>query len=64
MYNFSMHFISTVSLVAISLFAGHAVADSETLTIGTDATYLPFESLDASGKFQGFDIDIGNALCN
>ena len=31
--------------------------------IGVDATYPPFESVDASGNMQGFSIDIANALC-
>ncbi len=34
------------------------------IVIGTDATYPLFESLDAAGKFVGFDIDIANALCD
>ena len=55
---------AAVSLAAMSLFSGVAMADGDTLTIGTDATYPPFESLDAGGKFQGFDIDIANALCD
>ncbi len=47
----------------MSLSAGTALADGDSLVIGTDATYPPFESLDAAGKFVGFDIDIANALC-
>src|SRR5688572_29301103 len=31
------------------------------LAIGTDATYPPFEFL-VNGQFQGFDIDLGNAI--
>lgn len=31
------------------------------LPIGTDATYPPFESVRA-GRFEGFDIDLGNAV--
>ena len=33
------------------------------LTFGVDPTYPPFESLSPSGEFQGFDIDLGKAIC-
>jgi lysine/arginine/ornithine transport system substrate-binding protein len=33
------------------------------ITFGVDATYPPFESLSPSGKFVGFDIDLGRAIC-
>ncbi|MDE1907384.1 MAG: transporter substrate-binding domain-containing protein, partial [Rhodospirillales bacterium] len=33
------------------------------ITFGVDATYPPFESLAPSGAFQGFDVDLGNAIC-
>lgn len=38
-------------------------AQTKTIIFGTEATYPPFESLDSSGKMQGFDIDIANAIC-
>ncbi len=59
----SPRLFAAASLAAMSLFAGAAMAE-DTVVIGTDATYPPFESLDAAGKFQGFDIDIANALCD
>ncbi|WP_298213671.1 ABC transporter substrate-binding protein [Acidocella sp.] len=33
------------------------------IKFGVDATYPPFESLSPSGEFQGFDIDLGKAIC-
>ena len=60
----STRLFAAASLAAMSLFSGVAMADGDTLNIGTDATYPPFESLDSAGKFQGFDIDIANALCD
>ncbi|MBW4023951.1 MAG: ABC transporter substrate-binding protein [Proteobacteria bacterium] len=33
------------------------------IKFGVDATYPPFESLSPSGQFQGFDIDLGRAIC-
>jgi len=40
-----------------------ALAETTTLRFGLEAQYPPFESKDASGRLQGFDIDIGNAVC-
>ena len=38
-------------------------AASGTLTVGTDATYPPFESInETSGKIEGFDIDLLTAI--
>ncbi|CAM2165685.1 lysine/arginine/ornithine ABC transporter periplasmic binding protein [Paraburkholderia sacchari] len=36
---------------------------AQTLRFGVEASYPPFESKTASGELQGFDIDIGNAVC-
>jgi ABC-type amino acid transport substrate-binding protein len=34
-----------------------------TIRIGVDPTYPPFESTATDGSVQGFDVDLGNALC-
>ncbi len=52
-----------VVLVLFALIAGTLSARAETVRIGTEASYAPFESRDASGAFKGYDIDVGNALC-
>lgn len=56
------------SVMALSVI-GAAVplaAGAKTFTeikFGVDATYPPFESLSPSGAFEGFDIDLGKAIC-
>ena len=52
------------ALLAIAASSSLATAkDWKTIKIGTDATYPPFESIDSSGKFVGFDIEILDAIC-
>ena len=40
-----------------------ALADGSALKFGLEAQYPPFESKSATGELQGFDIDLGNAVC-
>ncbi|KFD16743.1 periplasmic substrate-binding component of a lysine-arginine-ornithine transporter [Rahnella aquatilis CIP 78.65 = ATCC 33071] len=40
----------------------HASAQQQ-IRFGTDATFPPFEFKAADGSLQGFDIDLGNAIC-
>ena len=44
-------------------FAGSGIAHSETLTMGTEGAYAPFNYIDDSGNVAGFDIAIGNEVC-
>jgi len=46
----------------LALSASAALAQ-ETLRIGTEGAYPPFNNLTADGQLVGFDIDIANALC-
>ena len=52
-----------LSAAALVLSLGAAGAQ-ETLKIGTEGAYPPFNNLTSDGKLEGFDIDIANALCD
>ncbi|HKN02825.1 MAG TPA: transporter substrate-binding domain-containing protein [Buttiauxella sp.] len=49
----------------IIAFSGlsHTAFAQQTLRLGVDPTFPPFESKAADGSLQGFDIDLGNAIC-
>lgn len=59
---FAPAFAAFCALGAVAPVAAQAKEFTK-LTFGVDATYPPFESLSPSGEFQGFDIDLGNAIC-
>lgn len=54
--------ILLILLVAIAVGTAWA-SDIQKVRIGTEGAYPPFNFIDPSGKLQGFDIDIANALC-
>lgn len=62
-----MRIVGRLAAALIAIFAASSLAGAKewkSIKIGSDATYPPFESIDASGKFVGFDIDIMNAICD
>ncbi|WP_413734522.1 arginine ABC transporter substrate-binding protein [Sodalis sp. RH21] len=52
-------------LIIAAVLAGVAASAgaAETIRFATEASYPPFEFVDANNKIQGFDIDLANALC-
>ncbi len=58
MQNFKKVFLAAAVTLAFS-----AGAIAETLKMGIEAAYPPFNNKDASGQVVGFDKEIGDALC-
>ncbi len=55
-----------VVLVALATGLGALTAQAkewQTVRIGMDATYPPFESVDSKGQIVGFEVDYGHILC-
>ncbi|MFP9229287.1 arginine ABC transporter substrate-binding protein [Pectobacterium cacticida] len=48
------------ALFAVGAASAHA---ADTIRFATEASYPPFEFVDANNQIQGFDIDLANALC-
>lgn len=57
-------FLMAASVLALGLggAAGGAIAQ-QTVRIGTEAAYAPFEYKDEKGELKGFEIELGNAMC-
>lgn len=52
------------SQVLLALLATMSVfSHAETIKMGTEGAYAPFNLVNKEGNLEGFDIDIGNALC-
>jgi len=51
-----------VSLFVSVIFIAAAKADDK-VTIATDATFVPFEYIDADGNLVGFDVELMQAVC-
>lgn len=49
--------------LGFALVAGTANAEVKEVRMATEGAYAPFNYIDKDGKLGGFDVDIGNALC-
>jgi len=68
---YSLVFLFILSFFLFSLNCSREKPDTfskiiqqKKLLVGTDATYPPFESKDATGRIVGFDIDLMDAICD
>lgn len=52
-----------LSAAALALAFAASPAAADTLKIGTEGAYPPFNNLTSDGQLVGFDIDIAKALC-
>ncbi|MDN5451497.1 MAG: transporter substrate-binding domain-containing protein, partial [Enterobacterales bacterium] len=52
-------------IIIATVLAGISVSASaaETIRFAAEASYPPFEFMDANNQMQGFDIDLANAIC-
>lgn len=57
-----MRLTHAFAVAALASLASAASAQ-ETIRMGTEGFYPPFNYFDSAGNIIGFDIDIGNALC-
>lgn len=54
--------ISALALASLTTM-GAVHAQQKEIRIGTETGYAPFEYKNAQGELVGFDIDVGNAIC-
>jgi polar amino acid transport system substrate-binding protein len=48
--------------LAVAVLGAAGTASAETLRVGTECTYHPFNFRDANGDLQGYDIDVAKAV--
>jgi len=56
-------FISAAIGIALIGFAANTAEAGMKVRMGTEGAYPPFNFTDSDGKLQGFDVDVGNAIC-
>lgn len=52
-----------ILMLSLGLLSSSVVLAQTELRFGPEAEYLPFESKNTKGQLEGFDIDLGNAIC-
>ena len=50
-------------VLSLSVFGLASIANSQTIRIGTEGAYPPWNSKDASGKLIGFEVELAWTLC-
>lgn len=60
--NFLKKLVALIALLSLATFS--YAKEKKTLIIASEGAYPPFEMIDKDGNLIGFDIDIGQALCD
>jgi len=55
--------ILAIALATVAGLAAFSASAAEKLRIGTEGAYPPFNYIDSNGKIGGFDVEIGQVLC-
>lgn len=59
----ALQLIAAVLAAASVAIAGPAMAQTKKIKIATEGAYAPWNSVNAQGKLEGFEIDLGAELC-
>ncbi len=52
-----------IYLISIGIFGVASIANSQTIRIGTEGAYPPWNNLNSAGELEGAEIDFGNEAC-
>ncbi len=52
-----------IYLLSIGIFGVASIANSQTIRIGTEGAYPPWNNLNSAGDLEGAEIDFGNEAC-
>jgi len=52
-----------IYLLSIGVFAIASIANSQTIRIGTEGAYPPWNNINSAGELEGAEIDFGNEAC-
>jgi len=55
--------LTSLVVAAALLAAGGTASAQETVRIGTEGAYPPWNETDPAGNLVGFEVDLGNAMC-
>ena len=52
-----------IYLLSVGIFGVASIANSQTIRIGTEGAYPPWNNLNSAGELEGAEIDFGNEAC-
>ena len=52
-----------ILVASLALFATASVATADTVRLGTEGAYMPWNGLDENNEVIGFEREVGDALC-